>query len=447
MGKQSSGGTQTTTMEPPDYIKPYLDQAARGTFGLYAGPGVQIPQQQPQEDSIKGIGEMFRGGGSSPQVNLPNVDPFSAWTPQQYPGSQVANFSGATDAALSGITQRALNGSPLVDQAQQFVQQGLSQPIQSGFGGQSNPYASPVAAGSGSNPYASPVGVQQVSGGAGQNPWANTENPFGGATNPYLDATFDKAFGKSMQGLESQFARGGRNIGSSMPVAGDIATQLASQIYAPAYENERNRQQSFAQQQLGIGAQGFESGQGRSLQAGLANQGAGLQSQLAGQQIGAQGYESGMGRQLQANLAGQQIGAQGYENAQGRQLSDLTNQRQLQQNLLGYSSPLAAQDYLDLQQMQGAGQAYDMQNQAQLNDQINRWNYDQNRPGMALDSMLARLSGMPGSTQTTQLPTQYRNAAGGAMGGALAGAQLGSIFPGIGTGIGALGGALLGGLF
>jgi hypothetical protein len=448
MGKQSSGGTQTTTMEPPDYIKPYLDQAARGAFGLYAGPG-QMPPRQPTggSDLFSRSGGLIGGMPGSQQPQLQDVDPFAAWTPAQFPGSQVVNFSGATDAALSGITQRAQNGSPLIDQAQQFVQNGLSQPIQSGFGGQSNPYASPVASGGGSNPYASPVGVQQVSGGAGQNPWASTENPFGGATNPYLDATFDKAFGSAMQGVESQFARGGRNIGASQPVAGDIASQLASQIYAPAYENERNRQQSFAQQQLGIGAQGFEAGQGRNLQAGMANQGAGLQSQLAGQQIGAQGFENAQSRGLQAGLAGQQIGAQGFENAQNRQLSDLTAQRQMQQGLLGYASPLAAQDYMDLAQLQGAGQMYDTQNQAQLNDQINRFNYEQNRPGMALDSLLARLSGMPGSTQTTQLPTQYRNAAGGAMGGALAGAQLGSVIPGLGTGIGALAGGLLGGLF
>lgn len=446
MSKQSSGGTQTTTMEPPDYIKPYLEQAARGAFGLYAGPGSQIPATSPTSGASGGIlgriAQLNGSGSSAPSA--PGVDPFNAWFPQQFPGSTVANFSGATDAALSGITDRALNGSPLVSQAQQFVQNGLSQPIQSGFGAQINPYASPVSAGAGSNPYASPVGVQQVSGGAGQNPWASMDNPFGGATNPYLDATFDKAFGSAMQGVESQFARGGRNIGAAQPVAGDIASQLASQIYAPAYENERNRQQSFAQQQLGIGAQGFEAGQGRNLQAGLANQSAGLQSLLSGQQIGAQGFENAQNRQLQAGLAGQQIGAQGYENAQNRQLSDLSSQRNYLQGLLGYASPLAAQDYMDLAQLQGAGQMYDTQNQAQLNDQINRFNYDQNAPGMALDSLLARLSGMPGSTQTTQLPTQYRNAGAGALGGALAGAQLGSVVPGIGTGIGALAGGLLG---
>jgi hypothetical protein len=444
MSKQSSGGTQTTTMEPPDYIKPYLEQAARSAYGMYAGPGVQTTS--PTSTTASGsILDRFRGlVGGEPGTTVNGVDPFSAWTPQYFPGSQVANFSGATDAALSGITDRAMSGSPLVDQAQQFVQSGLSQPIQSGFGGASNPYASPISVGAGMNPYASPVGVQQVSGGSGANPYATSANPFGGASNPFLDATFDQAFGKAMQGVESQFARGGRNIGSSMPVAGDIASQLATQIYAPAYESERNRQASFAQQQLGIGANSFDQGQNRNLQAGLANQGAGLQAGLAGQQIGAGSYESNLARQLQAGLAGQQIGAQSFEAGQDRSLQDIMSQRQMQQGLLGYASPLAAQDYLDLSQLQGAGQMYDTQNQAQLNDQINRWNYQQNAPGMALDSLLQRLSGLPGSTSTTQLPTQYRNAAGGALGGALAGAQLGSVIPGLGTGVGALAGGLLG---
>lgn len=492
MSKQSSGGTQTTTVEPPAYIRPYLDQAARSAYGLYAGPGSQTqPTGQPSSgSSIRDrLGGIFGSNTTAPQ--LPNVDPFSAWTPEYFPGSTVSPFSGATDAALRGITDRAMTGSPLIDQAQSFVQQGLGAPISSQFGG-SNPYAAPVGTNSAANPYAAPVGTNQsanpyanqvgvnssinpfanaVSAGSSTNPYAQQSNPFGGATNPYLDATYNKALGSALQGVESQFARGGRNIKSALPVAGDIASDIASQIYAPAYENERNRQLQFQSQLTGIGANTFDNAQARQLQSGLAAQGIGaqgfenaraqqlqsglaaqgigaqgfenaraqqLQASLAGQGIGAQGFENARAQQLQAALQGQQIGASGYEQGQNRLLSDLTNQRSLQQNLLNFSSPLAAQDYLDLAQLQGAGQAYDTQNQAQLNDQVNRWNYQQNAPGMALDSLLQRLSGLPGSTQTTQLPTQYRNLAGGAVGGALAGAQLGSIIPGLGTGIGAL---------
>ncbi len=195
--------------------------------------------------------------------------------------------------------------------------------------------------------------------------------------------------------MESQFARGGRNIGASQPVAGDIASQLASQIYAPAYENERNRQLSYGQQQMGIGAQSYESAQDRGLQAGLQ---------------------------------GQQIGAQGYENAQSRQLSDINSQRQMQQNLLGYASPLAAQDYLDLSQQQMVGQQYDQQNQAQLSDQVNQFNQAQMQPQQNLDSYLSRITGMMGNqgtttqTGTAQSPNYLSAGLGGAMLGSMWGA-------------------------
>ncbi len=344
--KSQSGGTQTTITEPPAYLKPYLTNAADSATSLY--------QQGP---------------------------------PQQYPGSTVAPFSSATSQALSGITNRATNGSPLISAASGFVQNQLGATPSTNFGASANPYASPVTAGTADNPYAAQLGQ------------------FGGATNPYLDAAYGQAFGKAMQSVDSAYARGGRNIRAGAPVATDLAASLASQIYAPAYESERNRQ----------------------LQAATT---------------ASNSFDAQQGRQLQAGLAGQQIGAQGYEQGQNRALSDLTAQRQMQSSLLGYASPLAAQDYLDLQQLQGAGQAYDMQSQAELNDRINQFNYGQNAPGMNLDAYIQRLTGMPGSTSTTQLPTQYRNQTAGALGGAMAGGQLGSVFGPWGTGIG----AVLGGL-
>lgn len=363
--------------------------------------------------------------------------------PQLWDQSTVAPLSDTTNQALQGIVQRAQSGSPLVDTAQTYVQQGLQQPISTGFGNASNPYAQSVGGGATFNPYARDVGggtafnpyAQSVGGGAQENPYASGPNPFGGATNPYLDATFNKALDTAVQGVQSRFAGAGRNIGAGVPVAGDIASSLAAQIYAPAYENERNRQQSYAQQQLGIGAQGFESGQQRNLTANLAGQGIGaqafqdaqsraLQSRLNAQNIGAQSFDAGQSRNLQANLAAQNIGAQGYENAQSRALSDLTAQRQLQQNLLGYTSPLAAQDYLDLAQMQQAGQVYDTQNQAQLSDQVNRFNQQQQAPQNNLNNYLQQLIGLSGRAGQVQQPQPGTNYLSAGLGGALLGSAL-----------------------
>lgn len=353
--------------DPNAYLQPYLQQGAQAAQGLFA-----------------------QGG------------------PQVYDGSTVAPMSDVTQGAIQGIVNRAQNGSPLVDTAQQYAQQGLQAPITSQFGNSANPYASSVGGGGQMNPYSRPVAS-----GAQSNPYASTANPFGGASNPYLDQTFNHALDSAVQGVQSRFASAGRNIGAGTPVAGDIASSLAAQIYAPAYENERNRQQSYAQQQLGIGAQGFESGQDR-----------GLQSRLAGQQIGAQGFESAQGRNLQANLAGQQIGAQGYENSQNRLLSDITNQRGLQQNLLGYASPLAAQDYLDLAQQQQAGGQLDAYSQAQLSDKVNQFNQQQQQPYQNLQTYLNNLNGLKSATGPAVQPAQSPNYLSAGLGGALLGSSL-----------------------
>lgn len=423
--------------DPNAYLQPYLQQGAQAAQGLFA-----------------------QGG------------------PQVYDGSTVAPMSDVTQGAIQGIVNRAQNGSPLVDTAQQYVQQGLQSPISSMFGGQANPYAISVGGGGQANPYAASVGggatanpyaapvsaglsfspyARSIGGGAQDNPYASGANPFGGATNPYLDATFNHALDSAVQGVQSRFASAGRNVGAGAPVAGDIASSLAAQIYAPAYENERNRQQAYAQQQLGIGGQGFENAQSRNLQSGLnaqnigaqafqAGQDRGLQSRLAGQQIGAQGFESGQqrnltanlagqnigaqgfenaqSRNLQANLAGQQIGAQGFENSQNRMLSDLTSQRQLQQNLLGYASPLAAQDYLDLAQQQQAGGQLDAYAQAQLSDTVNRFNQQQQQPYLNLQTYLNNLNGLKSATGPAVQPTQSPNYLSAGLGGALLGSSL-----------------------
>lgn len=411
-GKKQSGGstTQTVVSEPASYLKPYLQQGLGEASSQY-----------------------FQGG------------------PEVYQGDTYAGMSPQTVQALQAQMQRS-QGSPLVGNANQFVQQGLNAPISSQFGQSQNPYSTPIGAMGGTNPYAGPVDAggttnpfsQAVTQGTiSANPYAGGENPFGGASNPYLDQTFNKALDSAVQGVKSRFAGVGRNTIAGLPVAGDIASSLAAQIYAPAYENERNRQLSYGQQQLGIGANAFEAQQGRQLQSGLAAQqiGAGsydagqarqLTSNLAGQQIGAGSYENLADRQLQSGLAGQQIGAQGYENAQGRQLSDLTNQRSLQQNLLGYVSPLAAQDYLDIAQARDAGAAYDTHLQNTRNDEVNRFNLNQQQPYQNLDQYLQRIALMNGgggsSTSTGTLPPQYSNPLSGALGGALLGTQFGGLF-------------------
>lgn len=415
MGQSSGSSSTTQRTEPPTYQLPYLQQGIGYSQGL------------------------FNEGG-----------------PQQYQGNTIVPFAPQTEAALSGIEQRATNGSPVVQAAQNFVTQGLNGQPASQFGSGSNPYATAVNAGGQSpyggaafndptsNPYSNPVATNSAA-----NPYANSANPFGGASNPYLDATFEQAAQKSRGILDSEFARSGRNISASAPARADMLSDLASKIYAPAYENERNRQLQYQGQLTGIGAQGYENARAQGLQAALqgqqigaqgyeSGQGRNLQAALQGQQLGASGFESAQQRQLQAGLAGQQIGAQGYENAQTRSLQDLLSQRSNQLGLLGYASPLAEQDYRDLSALRGVGSEVEGQAGRIIDDNVSRWDFEQNRPEQTLDQYLARISGNMGSTTTINTPTT-RNRTAGALGGAMAGAPLGPW--------GMLGGAVLGGLF
>lgn len=268
----SQSGNQTTRTEPPAYQLPYLQQ------------GLSYAQS------------LFNDGG-----------------PQQYQGNTVTPFAPQTEQALSGIEQRATNGSPVIGAAQDYTTKSLN-------------------------------------------------GDFLGQGNPWLDATYKKAADQSYNTLTSQFARSGRNVNAAAPVQGDILSGLASQIYGGAYENERDRQQG----------------------------------------------------------------------------------------VLPYATPLAEADYRDLSALRGVGSEVEGLSDRIIQDQTGRWDYEQNRPEQNLNNYQARVSGNMGQTQSSPL---YRNrgagALGGAMSGAMTGAQLGSIVPGWGTGagaiIGGIGGGLLGG--
>lgn len=280
--------------------------------------------------------------------------------PQYYQGNTVVPFAPQTEQALGLTQQRALQGSPVVDAAQGYATRTLNADPSSQFG-------------------------------ASANPWASGANPYGGASNPHLDATFGRAADVVQNRLSSQFAGSGRNIDASRPANVDELNDLASRVYGGAYENERNRQLSYGQQQLGIGAQGYESERDRMAQ-------------------------------------------------------DLDRQRSMQFATAGLAPQLAQQDYMDLNALQGVGgQVEDLAGRL-MEDQAARWDFEQNAPQINLDNYISRISGaFPGSSTTSTTPT-YRNRAAGAAGGAMSGAMMGSqIMPGWGTAIGAVAGGLLGG--
>lgn len=108
-------------------------------------------------------------------------------------GAPVIPFSPQSEAALSGIEQRATNGSPLVGAAQDYAQKSLN----GGFLG----------------------------------------------SNPYLDQTFNQAALATQGQLASQFAGAGRNVDASMGLRSQQLNDLATKIYGGNYANERALQQ------------------------------------------------------------------------------------------------------------------------------------------------------------------------------------------------------------
>lgn len=80
-----SGGKQTTSTEPPKYVRPYLQGAVRDAQSLYQ-----------------------QGG------------------PDYYPGNTVVPFSPQTEQAMGLTQQRALSGSPVTNAAQGYATDVLS---------------------------------------------------------------------------------------------------------------------------------------------------------------------------------------------------------------------------------------------------------------------------------------------------------------------------------
>lgn len=315
MGGSSSPSRTTQTTEPPAFIQPYMQYGAEQSRALYGTGG-----------------------------------------PQYYQGNTVVPFSGQTEQALGLTEQRALQGSPVNNAAQDYATRTLGNAPTSQFG-------------------------------SGANPWATGANPYGSVHNPYLDATFNKAADSVQNRLESQFAGSGRNIAASMPGNADMLSNLANQIYGGAYENERNRGLSYGQQQLGIGAQGYESERDRMAQ-------------------------------------------------------DLNNQATRQYGVASMAPSLAAQDYVDINALSGVGGQVEDLAARYMEDQAARWDFSQNAPQINLDNYIARITGgYPGGTTTGTTPT-YRNRAGSALGGGMAGYSIGT---GIGAAGGAAGGAAAGG--
>lgn len=324
-----------------------------------------------------------------------------------FPGATYVPFSQQTQQGLGLQEQRALGGSPVTDNAQNFAAGALgqAQPFGGGLnylsGGPTLDHANQQFQGSLTGvPDATTNALQQTAQG----------NSLQG--NPYLDQTFDQAASRITDtfnqqiapGINATFSDAGR-VGSDAHAdvltrnAGNVSdslAQLSNQIYGGNYQQERDRQLQAAGQ-LGSLSQ---NQQGLGLQA--AGQGANFFNQLQGNQLQAGGLDLG--------AFGQQIG------------------------LAGLAPALANVDYSDIGQLLGVGGRVEGQAGNVLQDLIGRYDHSVNAPGQSLDDYIARIQGQYGGTQTTSgggpsstqqlaglLATGLGFAFGGPAGGAAAG--------------------------
>lgn len=301
-------------------------------------------------------------------------------------------------------------------------------------------------------------------------------------SNPYLDQVYDTAAGKLtnnfnesiMPSIAAQFGASGRtgsglhqlSAGRAAGELTDSLAQLGADVYAPAYESERNRQLQAAGQlgNLGLGTNQLNSG-AQIAKARLGQEGGALGLNAAtniygmdlGQQLGAaqlggdlfsslnnadysraalgsQLYGQGLDRMLGAGSALGSLGMQGMQNLAGL-YGDIGDQ----QFRAGSLAPsYQAMQYGDIDRMLQSGGMIEDQAQRLIDADVNRWNFGQSAPWQNLGNYANLIYGLPGGYGTTTQTQPGGSRLAGAAGGAMSGAALGPW--------GALGGAVLGGL-
>jgi hypothetical protein len=276
-----------------------------------------------------------------------------------------------------------------------------------------------------------------------------------------------------------------RAIGEAVERASRAAGDVATQIGAGTYAQERGFQEAARQQLAGLSQQDLanrlaaagaaeQTRQAQlAQQTGIAGQLAGLSSQDIQTRLGAAqsaeqirqsqlAQQAGLAGQI-AGLRGQDIvtqlaGAGGLQSAQqaafARQATAASGLGAAQESQLGrgfigaqLAPQIYAQQFLPSQQLGQIGAAREQIAAQPLQEQIARFQFGQQVPYQQLQGFLSSVYGTPmGGSQLQQIPQAQTNQFGQALGGALLGSQVGNLFGGFGGFTGSQIGAGLGGL-
>jgi len=281
-----------------------------------------------------------------------------------YP-NDVAPFSPTTQQALSLTAQRALNGSPLVNTADQSLTNILN-------GSQSAPGNDALTKLLGGYNNPGDGIAQQLAAGqtAGQGALSSIATS---GVNPYLKSMYDAASQPVIDSVNSQFGLADRtgSAANQQELTRNLG-ELAGNIYGSNYNQAIQNQEGAANSLIGAQQNG----------ASLLSNNAANQASTIGQ------------------------AAQNLNN-------NFNTQNQQAVSAASFAVPqMVSQDWTSLQNLLSTGQAQDQQNQNLLNNNLAAWSYQQQQPWNILDNYsgvltgLGSLGGSKTGTQTTQQPGQ-----------------------------------------
>jgi len=447
------GGTDTTTSQSSPWSgqQPYLSDVFRQAQGMFnSGVGQQYypgqtvapfsPQSQQAFDMITNRAlsgspqERAFGGYLGNTLNQQNIDPNAIYGSAQNAAAGIRpgmNMMGAAGQQAMNTGPNRMVGGAADALGHMTGYGGLGEAQQ--YAGGPGSAGLPPSANSAANQFAATAGGGYL------------------GSNPYLDQMFQTASGRAgeafneqaLPGIAAQFGAGGRTgSGIHQQVVGNAARQfgrdlqgMAGDIYAPAYESERDRMLQGATG--GANMYTAERGLGNQLYLGERGLGQQAASQLGQLGIGQGGLNmQGLGLGVQAGQGMGQIGLGGMEGMNSLYGNIGNNQFRAGSLMPSYSGL----QYGNMDRLLGVGGMMDQQAQRYMDANQARFNFGQQSPWSTLGQYANIVQGMPAGfgTQTTTQPGGSPFM--GAIGGGLAG--FGATGNPWGAGLGALGGFL-----
>ena len=229
MGGGKGGGGSTTTVQKAD---PWEGQQPYLTGGTVGASTTKTPKYDADGNRV-GYTINTTSGTTVPGVFSEAAKLYmnGQLAPDYYPWQTVANQSQWTQDALQMQAYRAQNGSPLINNASNSINN-----ITTG---------------------------QALAGNQG----LNTLNQLAGEDNPYTDELFNRANSQVQASLDSNFNRAGRyGSGAHEAAAADAANNLANEMYSGLWDKRAQAASSAGQlYNTGIGQQVLASHAGQQL--------------------------------------------------------------------------------------------------------------------------------------------------------------------------------------